>query len=722
MNKILEIALEYSKNGFSIMPVYPNSKNPVLIEWQQFSYRKPTLAEINKWFNNNKTYNIGIVCGEASNNLEILDIDDPRIFEAFFSDIKTLQIRTQSGGYHLYFKVNRFSTNRVKLDKWPIDFRTNGGFVMAPPSEMNEKKWTIARESEIAEIENLEEFVRARLPQIETPFELEEVFLKSIPTITILKKYITTEIKSIGNQQYQTNCPFPNHDDKTPSFAIYEDHYYCFGCHEIGNAIDFVQKIKKVTRNEAISQIEKITGRKFKKDNKKTTLNKIENYLKHLTKEWNIKTVEDNTILMYENGIYVPAEKKLAQDLALNFHLKNIPSKQVFFTFIRDITSSSYEEFDKDPYIINLKNGLYSLKEKKLLAHTPDYLSQIQLPIEYHSDAKCPATNKFMHEIANKKHRRTLWEILGYSMFTQKETQQAFITYGNGANGKSKYLNMLARIIGKNHVRRLTLAEIEESHFSTAELKNKLLNIGVEKIGSSTKTIEKLKQLTGETEIEGEIKFVQKRLSFKVITTFIFTTNEILALEDPKYAEIRRLVFLHFPNQFKGKNRDLDIDTKLGTKEEMEGQLLKGLNALEEVLKNRIVYDPLSDESKEELLEKGSNQIDAFLNDEFDWDLENEKEPVWIEGQCFYEMLKKYCKKNCLIPPSNYKFKRLLNTNHRLKYTKFESGLDIDRIKTAKIQRDGIRYQVWKMSPINQLPLYIKLIEKKDDIDMWLLK
>jgi len=35
-------------------------------------------------------------------------------------------------------------------------------------------------------------------------------------------------------------CPF--HQEKTPSFTIFDDHYYCFGCKENGDAIDFIRK------------------------------------------------------------------------------------------------------------------------------------------------------------------------------------------------------------------------------------------------------------------------------------------------------------------------------------------------------------------------------------------------------------------------------------------------------------------------------------------------
>jgi DNA primase len=37
-------------------------------------------------------------------------------------------------------------------------------------------------------------------------------------------------------------CPF--HQEKSPSFTIFDDHYYCFGCQARGDAIDFVRHQK----------------------------------------------------------------------------------------------------------------------------------------------------------------------------------------------------------------------------------------------------------------------------------------------------------------------------------------------------------------------------------------------------------------------------------------------------------------------------------------------
>lgn len=55
-------------------------------------------------------------------------------------------------------------------------------------------------------------------------------------------------------------CPF--HQEKTPSFTVSYDKqiYYCFGCHEGGNAINFVMKYENLTFHEALENLGKQYG------------------------------------------------------------------------------------------------------------------------------------------------------------------------------------------------------------------------------------------------------------------------------------------------------------------------------------------------------------------------------------------------------------------------------------------------------------------------------
>jgi len=50
-------------------------------------------------------------------------------------------------------------------------------------------------------------------------------------------------------------CPF--HSEKTPSFCIYADkqRFFCFGCGEGGDVIDFIRKLKQISFKDAIEYL-----------------------------------------------------------------------------------------------------------------------------------------------------------------------------------------------------------------------------------------------------------------------------------------------------------------------------------------------------------------------------------------------------------------------------------------------------------------------------------
>lgn len=60
-------------------------------------------------------------------------------------------------------------------------------------------------------------------------------------------KLITRSGRAVGL------CPF--HEEKSPSFNIYHDHYYCFGCKANGDAIDFVRKTTGIGFIEALKNL-----------------------------------------------------------------------------------------------------------------------------------------------------------------------------------------------------------------------------------------------------------------------------------------------------------------------------------------------------------------------------------------------------------------------------------------------------------------------------------
>lgn len=53
-------------------------------------------------------------------------------------------------------------------------------------------------------------------------------------------------------------CPF--HEERSPSFAVYHDHYFCFGCRAQGDAIKYVREVQGLTFIEALKYLAEKAG------------------------------------------------------------------------------------------------------------------------------------------------------------------------------------------------------------------------------------------------------------------------------------------------------------------------------------------------------------------------------------------------------------------------------------------------------------------------------
>jgi hypothetical protein len=133
-------ALAYCKRGWSVLPVRPRDKRP-LLPWEPLQRSPAGEAEIRGWFERWPDANIGIVTGAVS-GLVVLDIDPQHDGEESLARLErehgplpvTVEALTGGGGRHLYF-AHPGGLVRNKAGLAPgIDLRGDGGYVVAPPS------------------------------------------------------------------------------------------------------------------------------------------------------------------------------------------------------------------------------------------------------------------------------------------------------------------------------------------------------------------------------------------------------------------------------------------------------------------------------------------------------------------------------------------------------------------------------------------------------------
>jgi DNA primase len=70
-----------------------------------------------------------------------------------------------------------------------------------------------------------------------------------------------TQLKRTG-MRLMGLCPFPGHNEKTPSFSVSEDKqvYHCFGCHRSGNIYKAVEELKGFSFPDAVEYLAKKAG------------------------------------------------------------------------------------------------------------------------------------------------------------------------------------------------------------------------------------------------------------------------------------------------------------------------------------------------------------------------------------------------------------------------------------------------------------------------------
>jgi len=154
---ILECSLAYVEMGLSILPV--RGKQPA-VAWSQFQTKRAPYSFVHNWQRANLLPGVGIVCGQVSGNLSVMDCDGLEAvatFERTFPhllDTFTVVSGSGNGKHYYYFTTHRQPTTRTK----GFELRSDGCYVVAPPSiHPVSGKTYVPNRTEIRTVPNLSE-------------------------------------------------------------------------------------------------------------------------------------------------------------------------------------------------------------------------------------------------------------------------------------------------------------------------------------------------------------------------------------------------------------------------------------------------------------------------------------------------------------------------------------------------------------------------------------
>jgi hypothetical protein len=143
-------ALGYASRGWPVFPCRPGSKEPATTH----GFRDATTdaARIRSWWRRQPAANLAIATGRPGP--DVLDVDQHGEAGNGFTALRQLKSRglldnvgavvaTPGGGLHAYFTGSDQPSGR--LPRQHLDFRARGGYILAPPSQVDGRPYRVIR-------------------------------------------------------------------------------------------------------------------------------------------------------------------------------------------------------------------------------------------------------------------------------------------------------------------------------------------------------------------------------------------------------------------------------------------------------------------------------------------------------------------------------------------------------------------------------------------------
>jgi len=275
-------ALEYAERDWPVFPLVPRGKPP--LTKRGFQDATTDLDIVRAWWSATPDANIGLATGST---FDVLDVDGDsgvQSLRAFWTarDISYHHagpVSLTGRGWHFFFAATgRSNGARLLGEESKLDFRGTGGYVVAPPSVHplgHQYRWDPNRDID-SPLPEAPDWLFQLLDRDDNPRRDSKVIIRdSGPGITyedliagglipldqapratrvaredILEVCADLNIRlRRGGDYYMARCPFPDHNDSDPSFAVYPKNntFFCHGCRKYGDSADlrrmtFIQK------------------------------------------------------------------------------------------------------------------------------------------------------------------------------------------------------------------------------------------------------------------------------------------------------------------------------------------------------------------------------------------------------------------------------------------------------------------------------------------------
>ena len=305
---------------------------------------------------------------------------------------------------------------------------------------------------------------------------------------------------------------------------------------------------------------------------------------------------------VYENGVF-----KLCADEMFKGYIKRfiedydpelVKIGQVNEAYQHIITDRNYtgqSELDSREDIINFKNGLLVVTpdELKLIPHTPDVYSTIQIPCDWTGKrSDTPVFISYLKTLTNSDNAeaRLLLQFMGVSISNVKGwmMKKSLFLVGPGDTGKSLLKSLVELLIGFGNYIGIDLKEIE-ARFGTGAIYGTRLAGSSDMSYLSVDELKTFKRLTGGDSVYAEFKGMQGfEYTYNGLLWFCMNKLPRFGGDNGKWV-YDRIMIVNCHNVIPTERQDKQLLDKLYA--EREGIIYIAVKALQQVIRNGYRYD-----------------------------------------------------------------------------------------------------------------------------------
>ena len=229
--------------------------------------------------------------------------------------------------------------------------------------------------------------------------------------------------------------------------------------------------------------------------------------------------------------------------------------------------ADSGENWDSDPWLLGVNNGVIDLRTGELRAGRPDDHITMSAGVDFDPEAKCPRWEQFLTEVfSDAELVDWLWRALGYSLSGDTTEQCIFMGYGIGANGKGVLTTAFHGALGDYAY---------SSPFSTFELyqrasiPNDLAALEFKRFVNSSETNDntrlneaRIKAISGCDPITARYLHQEYFTFWPHLKLWLFVNHKPKVIDD-SFGFWRRVRLIPFTKQFTGEADDRRLGEKL---------------------------------------------------------------------------------------------------------------------------------------------------------------